>query len=476
MIDLLKKGRAPKTILGLSLDGGRLEGALLRRTNGSLQVQKTVSVALSLNLLTDDAELVGREIRNQLEQNGIREKRCVIGLPLAWALSMQVKLPALPEADIPGFLEIEAERGFPYGPETLLMATSRCRTSAGEEFATLLAIPRNHLERLQLALKAAQLRPASFVLGITSLLGTEAQEAALVLLVGEKEIGVEVHSGGGVAALRVLDGMLESEGGQRQLNSAGLAREIRITLGQLPTELQGTVRKVRIFASGELGQRFVREMTPKLEAMGLKVESASATTVDRFVGEVPPTIAVSPALSAGAEILRRGRSRFEFLPPKVNPWMQLAGRFSSRKLAGTAATAGAIALIVIAAFSVQQMELSKLESKWATIEPKKTEVEEMQGQIRKFRPWFDESFRSLSIFKKLAESFPEDGAVSVKTVEIREPSMVACTGTARDSAALTRVLDQLRSVKQVADLKIDSVRGKAPLQFTFNFHWLERGE
>jgi len=35
------------------------------------------------------------------------------------------------------------------------------------------------------------------------------------------------------------------------------------------------------------------------------------------------------------------------------------------------------------------------------------------------------------------------------------------------------MLDQLRATKEVADLKVDNVRGsgKAPLQFSLNFRW-----
>jgi len=37
------------SLLGLNLDGNRLEGVVLRRTNGSLQLQQTFSVTLSLD-------------------------------------------------------------------------------------------------------------------------------------------------------------------------------------------------------------------------------------------------------------------------------------------------------------------------------------------------------------------------------------------------------------------------------------------
>ena len=40
------------SLLGLSLDGSKLEGVVLKRTNGSLQQQQTFSVTLSLDPLT----------------------------------------------------------------------------------------------------------------------------------------------------------------------------------------------------------------------------------------------------------------------------------------------------------------------------------------------------------------------------------------------------------------------------------------
>ena len=475
MINFLKKRRVPSSILGLVFDGSRFEAAALRRINGTLQIQKTLSVPLALNLLTDDPELVGREIRNQLDTAGIRERRCVVCLPLPWALTLGVKLPELPEADVASFLEIEAERGFPYGLETLSMVHSR----AGPPEARTLPPSwrfRRIISRLQQALKAAQLRPASFTLGITTLQGAANEtDGVLTLMIGERDISLQVDCGGGVASLRVLDGVVEAEGAQKQFNADGLAREIRITLGQLPPELRDTVRKVKLYGEGDFVQRFMREMAPRLEAMGMEVELALATAADNFAGEIPPGLAVSPALTAAARQLRTGQSRFEFLPPKISPWVQVTGRFSSKKLAWSAAIGGSIVLLVLAAFLVQQWQLSGLESKWTVMEPKKTEIADMQQQIKKYRPWFDESFRSLSIMKKLTEAFPEDGAVSVKTLEIREPAMVTCTGTARDIQALFKVRDQLRATKQISDLKIDSVRGKTPLQFTFNFHWLEKG-
>src|SRR5262245_10947768 len=131
MIDLtnIKLGsrRALSSVLGLSLEGSRLEGAVLRRTNGSLHVQQTFSAALSLDPLTADPELVGREIQNHLDAAEVRERHCVVSLPLKWVLTTHVEIPAMPEEAVPEFLQIEAERGFHADIATLYFATSRVR-------------------------------------------------------------------------------------------------------------------------------------------------------------------------------------------------------------------------------------------------------------------------------------------------------------------------------------------------------------
>ena len=93
--------------------------------------RQSVSASLALSPLTDDPELAGREIRNHLDAAGIRERRCAVCLPLGWLLTLQTKVPDLPEADRAGFLQLEAERGFHSGPEALFIVHSIFQPAAG---------------------------------------------------------------------------------------------------------------------------------------------------------------------------------------------------------------------------------------------------------------------------------------------------------------------------------------------------------
>jgi len=472
MMDVLKKKR-PSSVLGLALDGSRLEGIVVRRSNGSLHIPQSFATSLALNPLTGDPALVGREIRNHLDQAGVRERRCVVCLPLSSALTLLTEIPDLPEEDVASFLQIEAERGFPYGQEGLFTSTLRFASSSGKQYAALVALPRNNVLALERALKAAQLKPVSFSLGIPALQspGQESSHGVLALMIGENSVDLQVTCSGGIVALRALDEAFETEGMEKHLSADFLAREIKITLGQLPADFRDKIRQARIFGRGHVVQRFVTDIMPRLASLGLQVEEVESYGENEFVKRLPPETKVSPALSLAARYLTDARPALEFLPSKVRPWQQWTTRFSSRKVAWTSAAAGVAALLVGGAFLFQQWQLSRLQTQWAAMGPRVKELDEMQQQIKKFRPWFDESFRSLSILRKLAESFPEEGVVTAKTLEIREAASVTCSGAARDNQAFLRMLDQLRAAKEVSDVKVDQVRGTAPMQFTFNFHW-----
>lgn len=474
-MNFLKK-QGGSTLLGLSLDGNRLEGVVLRRTNGSIKVQKTFSASLSLDPLTNDPELVGQEIRNRLVEAGISERRCAICVPLSWALTLQTKLPDLPEADVSSFLQIEAERGFPYGPDALLNSNSRFHSPSGETYATQVAVPRDHIVRLEKALKAARLRPVSFSLGIAALqsAGKKSSDGVLSLAIGENSIGVQISCGGGLAALRTLEGTLESEGGKKLIHTDVVARELRITLGQLPTEMRDTVKQVRVFGNDALAQQFTEELRRRVEPMGMKVERVTAYAAEEFGARLPADAVVAPALSLAARHLTGTGSPLEFLPPKITPWQQFTARYSSAKLVWAGSTAGSVALVIAGAFFVQQWQLARLRSQWKDMEPKVTVLNKMQQNIRSYRPWFDESLRSLSILRRLTEAFPEDGTVTAKTVEIRDLAVI-CTGTARNSQDLKRMREKLSVAPGVTDVHTEGQRGKSPLQFTLNFRWNERG-
>jgi hypothetical protein len=322
------------------------------------------------------------------------------------------------------------------------------------------------------------LKPVSFGLSINALqlAGSGSASGVLALAIGESHVALQVTSGGGVVALRALDGALEAEGGQRRLHADIVAREARITLGQLPGELREAVRSIRVFGPRDLGRQLADEMELRLDATGLKAEPVAHYGANEFGVQLSPDIAVSPAFSLAAERLTERRAPFEFLPPRVTAWQQMAARYASGKFRTVISVAGAAAVLAGGGFVFQQCQLWRLESQWSKMAPTVGQLKDIQDKIRQYRGWDDRSVLGLTILRGLSQAFPEEGLVTAKTVEIRDLKTVTCTGTARSYQALLQTLARLRAIPQVREVNQGPTRGQAPaLQFSFTLVWNEGG-
>jgi hypothetical protein len=250
---------------------------------------------------------------------------------------------------------------------------------------------------------------------------------------------------------------------------------MRITLGQLPEEVRSRLRDVRVFGPKELAQQLADELQRRFSSLGLSVSVVTNYTTKEFGLLLPGNASVSAAFSLAATKLAGRATPFEFLPPKVSQWQQLTARYATGKLRKVGGIAVAVLVLVLGAFLIQQIFLWRLQSRWSDIQIRVKDLETTQAKIKQYRAWFDESARSLSILKQLTQAFPEDGVVTAKTIEIREANLVTCTGTARDYTSLLRMQENLGKSGNVADLKLNRIQGKSPMQFTFDFRWVEGG-
>ncbi len=460
-------------VLGLALDGRRAEALVVRRTNGSVEAGDTVSFVFSADLATGDVAVLGAELRAQLDAAGIRERRCVVGLPLDWVMSISTPLPELPEDDIAAMLQLEAERGFPYSPDDLMIAQSRYGAQPGGAGALQLAVALERVDRIEQILRAAKLTAVSFTLAFPILAVASAGSAdrAVTLAVGETSVAVAIGSGKGFAALRTIAGALDASGTAPLAKADVVARELRVTLGQVDAGLRARIERLRIVGAGPAADRLASELQSRAVALGLVVERVTAPNPAALGLGVPPGKALSGALVVATRHLAVQKAELEFLPPRLSAWQQFTSRHSSKQLAYVGMVAGVVAFLVLVAFAYQQVQLASLGTEWKGMEKRVENVTNLKTQIRRFRPWYDESFRTLGVLRRVTEAFPEDSSVTAKTIEFREAGLVVCSGTARDSAALLKTLDKLRSTTGISEVQVEQVRGKSPQQFTFNLRW-----
>ncbi|MEO6246007.1 MAG: hypothetical protein ABIQ12_11300 [Opitutaceae bacterium] len=466
-----------QSVLGLSLSDGQLRAIHMTRAKGGLEVVKAASAALSLDLMHPEPELIGREIKNHLDAAGIRERECVVRIPPRWVMSQQTKVPELSPEDTASFLQIEAEKGFPVDPAQLQIAHSFQKSESGTH-VTQLAVRREQLEQLIAVLRAAKLKPVSFSLGLAVLPAAHVAAGAGRIIVAVDHAGVTllVAAGGGIAAFRTFEVNINSEAGESVLNGAAVARELRITLEQVPADLRAQLHELYLTGESGLARQLAGSLGDWAKGMGLAIVRGDLPDKD---------LSAEIAEKLAGRWLENDSSELEFLPPHPGRWALLMARYNSKRLATAGFAVGAAALVALAAFGWQEYERWNLRSEWGDMQPQVVKLDAVQRQIDEFKPWYDTTHRSLSILMRVTECFPDNGSVTAKTFEVRgntnalvnlnaPNALVNISGTARDNASLLRVQEQLRQVKEVQNLKIEQIRGKTPMQFTLTFGWKTR--
>jgi len=467
-----------RSLLGIALEDRRLTAAALRRTGRGVEVRQTLTAGMALDPLANDPELVGSEIQNLLAAAGIREKHCVLCLPLKRALTMQTTLPDLSEPDLTSYIRTQAEREFPLPLEHLSLSSLRSNGTNGTRRALVAGVPLAQLEALLKALRHAGLQPLGVTLGVTSLLHNAGarQEAGVVLLAWNGSIDLAVEDQLGLLTLRSIADLGSIEPGQADIPAEAVARQLRITFGQLEPKRIERIRAVQVFGPKRLADALFTELAPFGRQIGLTVEAGDMASA--VVGSPEILSQASPAVVASAaEYLAGTRPELEFLPPRSSPFRRIVGVLSRRSAMLPAVLALVLLLLIVGAFGQQHVRLSRLRSDWRAIASNVTALETLQGNVRLFRPWYDDSIPSLQIARTLTEAFPEDGAVWAKTMEIRRTAegrlIVSCSGRARTNAEWLRMLDRLRARTDVGDLRFQQVSGTQPLQFSLSFLWQE---
>jgi hypothetical protein len=328
---------------------------------------------------------------------------------------------------------------------------------------TQLAVRRDQLTRLGAVLKAAGLKPVSYSLGLAALPGAIPAGGCITLRLEPGSAVLLVAAGGGIAAFRTLESTIDSEAGENVINAPAISRELRITFEQVPADLRREIRQLSLRGNETMIRQLAGSLQEWARESGLSIDLGATTP--RSVGdEIVEQLAT--------RFVQQGGSELEFLPPRPSRWSLMMARYSSQRLVTAGFAAAAVAIVLAAAFGWQEYRRWKLRAEWDTMAAEVTELDAVQRSIREFRPWYDASFRNLSIMKRVVECFPDNGSVTAKSFEIHGPMNVSVSGTARDNASLLRTLDQLRQAKEIQGVKIEQIRGKTPAQFTFTFRWI----
>jgi len=457
-----------KSILGLGFEGETFSATEIEFSDQQFTVKHSLFKTLSQDLLTGNPELVGTEIRKHLEEAEIRERHCVVCIPLSWVYILHIRPPSdLTEEDRESYIRLRAEREFPYPTEDLFLSTIHSRKVQEGELTIVAAVPVQHIIILQKVLKAAGLRARSLTLGISSLLSMDNALEALTLAVHEKGIDMGIVGRAGPALIRFLPDVINAGTEGDAIDGEMLVREIKITLARLPKDVKEGIQFIRILGNGVSGE-ILSELEEELSPLGMQIKREEAV----LSGSIQGKVRLPYPFSASIGYLSGSSPLFEFLPPAINRIKKLMGRVSAKGVFWLSATSGAIILVILLAFLIQSRYLAGLKRKWGAMEPGARKVEVLKEKLRKYRAWNEDSIQSLSLIRDITKAFPENGDVWVRTIQVRDMSEVQFSGEAKSNTVFLEMLAKLGKMPSTSDLKVMQLReGKGALEFTIKFQW-----
>ena len=465
----LRKRLQPRSALALTLtaDGIAVSVVRLRLDNDGRDVRTVRAVPVSAEDVFRHPEKAGAILGAALEAAGVREKRCAVCVPPGWALTASSDLPAVEPDDLRGYLELRAEREFPVALSELRLGHCPYPLPDGTRRATLAALPARRLEAVETMLAAAGGRRAisvSLALGDTVAADTD-PTPTLDFLAAPGRTEVVVTAGGGVAALRSLPGPLaegvQPEEGSATFDPVAFARDIRITLGRLPSAVSQALRFARFGGDPASAAALRREIRDGLWRMGIESLEDEPASGSPMVDHTNAT-----AERAAASRLRRKAVPFEFVVVQPHRLETFYTRYNTPLYRRIAVGLACLILVPAVLFFVRGQYEGRLNSQWDRMRDNVAELDGLQQKIRRLRPWFDAAPVTVTTLEKLFGLFPEGGDVWAKSIQVNG-GLITCTGFARNQKALLDLTGRLADKKSgFSTVTLKSQRGENPIQFT----------
>jgi hypothetical protein len=429
----------PSALLGLVFEDEAVLATLARTEADELPAPLRLPCALD----RDDPVLLGRALRRALRAAGWKWDRCVVGLPTEWCLALATTVPDLSPEDLDAFLALEAERGLPSDLADWVIGRCTSAEPSGKQVLQV-ALSRPRLARIETMLRAAGLRPTliTATLAAAALAGTR---PAIVVRQGRSSGALCLAAPSGVVTLRSV--------GTTDDSLAELARELRITREAQPALPPQAPARLLVITSRP-------EVVSASDGRDPVTAFGRAASVEVHADDVLPGLLLTA--------VRNDSSSLPSLRPATPArWSALLQRPGSRRLRTLALAAAAGLVVVAAAFAWREIQLQALRHDWSALRPEVQRLSDVQTRLREFRAWDDPSLPSLALLRLVSEAFPESGTVTARSVELRPPSSITVSGSAREHGALLATVDRLRQQPSVRNVRVEQIRGQSPAQFTF---------
>mgnify|MGYP001362383417 CR=1 FL=1 len=456
-------------VLGLAIEARRIIAAQANLKAHKWAVTRTAEFIFPDGIGFEDAERLGKALREFLKENGFEARDAVAGIPANWVFSTGKHFPPASHTALAGMVRVEAERRFAAELDQLALDYANgANGSGGMVFIT--AMPRRKLDQVEAMLAVAGLKCRAVTVTGTALAARVAKGApSMTMLMLRSGYAESVTAADG----RIIDVKHIASG-----SGAGRADGLRAVLLRLLATAGGADDWGALFVWDETGAHGeaadigaelgspVRQVT----ADQLGIESAAGETGVASAHYVAAVLAFCGA--------RREALPVDFLHSRL---ARRNKRPVGRKIGWGVAVAGALVLALLMMLSQwrqEERDLQALEGQLSAMSGDIKAARSVVDTVTLARGWTDARPRFLEALLALTQAFPADGAIYVTNLAVRQDMRVLISGKSSDERKVLEALDGIRSSGAVDAVKLLYLReaggGSREVAFSMTFDFTGR--
>jgi len=446
-----------RSVAVITPEDGGVHVVRMRRRGAAYEATGDAHVQLRLSLFGDAVELVSRDLRDRLREQGIQERHWILAVPPSWLVSRSVSFPDVQLGDEREFLWLQAEQTLLAQGERPALAVSRYALPDGTRGATLFVFSSDRLDRVRQVLTKAGLRLlAAAPAGVCKSDAGMPAPAGAMIGAGNM-IRLQVSAGGGIVLLRDIPrpaGPLNADGVRH------IQRHLRIALASLPDAVRSALQSIDWADETGRNTRFA---------------SIWEESEDAVSGAVPALRAADLQTTAGAEfavgqfLAQSSLSCFGVRHDQVSRPSTL------RRILRSFVPIAVCLAALIAPVAHQAWRLRTLQRELNHLTPRADVIESARSQVKELSRWYDCRPATLDILRAITHAFPEYGTVWVTRFSVADERAVELSGKTTDPGAWLAMQDVLRNCPAVSDLRVSQTRtasgNDATMTFGITFTW-----
>lgn len=435
----MKTPNLPTSLLCLAIAPPEIRAQACRRTRSGLAMPHRCLLP-SLRLTADDPELVGRELRQRLQEADLPRGKAVVLLPSSWFETQQVSLEGIPAESHEAFLQLQAER-LSGGADAGLWGHHQVVFPDGRTVALVTSLSAERAGPVCAALRAAGVQPL-FLAPMAAFPAPAEVAGAVVLSAVPQGLEFGVFVQGMPLLFRSLPADLPAE---------ALVRELRLTLGGLGV----AGRKIFMDAPPAVAEAlrqagFQLQPLPVSTSGGFPTaEAALLSLVEK--GCVPGGVPVAPPVSRWKRL-----------------WLQ------RRRLMTAVGGAAAVVALLLLAVLGRILYIQWLEAQSAKVHAEAEQIGKIQAQATALAGWVRPAPERLLLLKRITEAFPEEGSAWCERIDVRSNNEVILTASARSASDWLATRERLGRTPGITEFHVQNLKNREKdggVQFTVKFTW-----